>query len=268
MGEFFSGWLLAFGLVISRRSAICAAENDIDDNLNMCATSLSELCMLAILRAKVTKKRRRGKRERSLKQVEEDILEMVTTKFVERMASLSDTEKAPLIDEMIDEDEDHDEYDDMDLSFRPSDSEIARISRDIEYLGKMFNISTNMVVGDDGHWGNECCVLKLDDDEKKKGGVELGEHMCGIAAVGMPANSFNVSEKDISSLKFVSTVLGLNDIQTSPTDLEDYDQSCCHYSLDDERKKEFMERREENERRARDLSREPQWIHIASASFG
>ena len=168
MGEFFSGWLLAFGLVISRRSAICAAENDIDDNLNMCATSLSELCMLAILRAKVTKKRRRGKRERSLKQVEEDILEMVTTKFVERMTSLSDTEKAPLIDEMIDEDEDHDEYDYMDLSFRPSDSEIARISRDIEYLGKMFNISTNMVVGDDGHWGNECCVLKLDDDEKKK----------------------------------------------------------------------------------------------------
>ncbi|GMI40979.1 hypothetical protein TrCOL_g12139 [Triparma columacea] len=262
MGEFYSGWLLVFGLVISRRSAICAAENDIDDNLNMCATSLSELCMLAILRAKMSKKRKR-----SVNQIEEGILEEVTTKFVERVASLSDTEKAPLIDETFDEeDENEDSY--FDLYDRPSGSEIAQISRNIEYLGKMFNISTNMVVGDDGHWGNECCVLKLDDDEKKKGGVELGEHMCGIAAVGMPANSFNVSEKDISSLKFVSTVLGLNDIQTSPTDLEDYDQSCCHYSLDDKRKKEFMERREENERKARDLSREPQWIHIASASFG
>jgi hypothetical protein len=268
MGEFYSGWLLVFGLVISRRSAICAAENDIDDNLNMCATSLSELCMLAILRAKMSKKRKTGQQERSVNQIEEDILEAVTTKFVERVASLSDTEKAPLIDKML-----HEEDEDMDLYDSPS-----VISRHIEDLGKMFNISTNMVVDDDGGWGSPCCVLKLDDDEKKKkeGRVELPDYEqggCGTAAVGMPANSFNVSEKDITSLKFVSTVLGLNDIQTSPADLEDYDQSSCVTSIhcrffDDKRRKEFTERREENERKARALSREPQWIHIGSVSYG
>ena len=105
--------------------------------------------------------------------------------------------------------------------------------------------------------------MKLNDDEKRKGYVDLGGDMHGTAAVGMPANSFNVSEKDITSLKFVSTVLGLNDIQTSAADLEDPYQSPCPPVLDEKRRKDFLE----NERKARDLSREPQWIHIGSVSM-
>ena len=180
------------------------------------------------------------------------------------------------------EDDDYYEDEDEDEELTPIDrsnywnyynDEIAEISGNIEYLGKMFNISTNMVVdgnSDDGYWRSECCVLKLDDDEKKNknGGVNLGvgdDYVSdGTAVVGMPANSFNVSEKDITSLKFVSTVLGLNDIQTSPADLEDPHQSVRVDSIkDDERRKEFMEK----ERKVRDLSREPQWIHTASIYF-
>ena len=156
MGVFDSSWFLIFGLVVSRRSVICAVENDLDDNLNECATSLSELCVLAILRAKIAAAKKRKRDQRSLTQVEEAVLEAVTENFVERVASLSDTEKAPLIDEMLDgEDEDEDGY--MDLWERPSGPEKAKISRDIEYLGKMFNISTNMVVDVDegGYWERE-----------------------------------------------------------------------------------------------------------------
>ncbi|GMH46856.1 hypothetical protein TrRE_jg1667, partial [Triparma retinervis] len=94
MGEFSNSWLLIFGLVVSRRSVICAVENDVGDNLNQCAASLSELCMLAILRAKVAEAKKRKRGQRSLTQVESDVLEAVTEKFVERLASLSDTEKA------------------------------------------------------------------------------------------------------------------------------------------------------------------------------
>lgn len=114
-----SGWTLLFGLVITRRSAICARLNGINANLTECATSLSELCMLVILRAKSkstsTKKRKNNPKSnpnpkcsiRALTQVEEGVLKAVTEAFVERVASLSDAEKAPLIDEVLDEDEFH-----------------------------------------------------------------------------------------------------------------------------------------------------------------
>ena len=132
-----SSWTLLFGLVITRRSAICARLNGINANLTECATSLSELCMLVILRAKSkstsTKKRKRKKNNpksnpnpkcsiRALTQVEEGVLKAVTEAFVERVASLSDAEKAPLIDEVLDEDEFHEDEDEYshDLSFRPT----------------------------------------------------------------------------------------------------------------------------------------------------
>jgi len=112
-----SGWTLLFGLVITRRSAICARLNGINANLTQCATSLSELFMLVILRAKSkstsTKKRKNNPKSnpnpkcsiRALTQVEEGVLKAVTE--AERVASLSDAEKAPLIDEVLDEDEFH-----------------------------------------------------------------------------------------------------------------------------------------------------------------
>ena len=164
-----SGWTLLFGLVITRRSAICARLNGINANLTQCATSLSELFMLVILRAKSkstsTKKRKNNPKSnpnpkcsiRALTQVEEGVLKAVTE--AERVASLSDAEKAPLIDEVLDEDEFHEDEDEYshDLSFRPDKHEIAAISSHTEKLGNMFNLSTNIaVVSDDGHWGSDC----------------------------------------------------------------------------------------------------------------
>ena len=280
-----SGWTLLFGLVITRRSAICARLNGINANLTECATSLSELCMLVILRAKSkstsTKKRKRKKNNpksnpnpkcsiRALTQVEEGVLKAVTE--AERVASLSDAEKAPLIDEVLDEDEFHEDEDEYsyDLSFRPDKHEIAAISSHTEKLGNMFNLSTNIaVVSDDGHWGSNCCVLRLSNDEEKmRGNVEMTD-MDGTAAVGMPVNFFNVSKEEITSLKFVSTVLGLNDIQNSPVDLEDYGQShdLLNYNGSDGGMKKKRKEAEEKERKVRALSREPQWIHIGWASF-